>query len=79
MASSLSGGETTWLLRKILWKKGMMVHGEDIGGMDARTVRLRGGLRTVLGAVGPESADREMPGREPRKAGADESPRSDRG
>ena len=47
-------------LRKILWKKGMMVHGEDIGGMDARTVRLEvaSGRFWVLG---PAIADREIP------------------
>ena len=47
-------------LRKILWKAGVMVHGEEIGGTTARTVR----LEVATGRFwvrGPGTADREMP------------------
>ena len=64
--------------RKLLWRAGMVVHGEDIGGVDARTVRLEvaSGRFWVLR---PELRIAKCQRRETRKAGADGSPRSDRG
>jgi chemotaxis protein CheD len=47
-------------LRKILWKAGVMIHGEEIGGTTSRTVR----LEVATGRFwvrGPGMADREMP------------------
>jgi len=47
-------------LRKILWKAGVMVHGEEIGGTASRTVR----LEVATGRFwvrGPGMADREIP------------------
>lgn len=35
-------------LRRILWKAGVMVHGEDVGGTDSRTVRLEVGSGRLL-------------------------------
>jgi chemotaxis protein CheD len=47
-------------LRKILWKAGVMIHGEEIGGTSSRTVRLE--IATGRFWVrGPGMADREMP------------------
>ncbi|MFY9725524.1 MAG: chemotaxis protein CheD [Bryobacteraceae bacterium] len=47
-------------LRKILWKAGVMIHGEEIGGTTSRTVRLE--VATGLFWVrGPDMTDREMP------------------
>jgi chemotaxis protein CheD len=47
-------------LRKILWKAGVMVHGEEIGGTTSRTVRLEVATGRFL-IRGPGTADREMP------------------
>ena len=47
-------------LRKILWKAGVMVHGEEIGGTTSRTVRLEVGTGRFL-IRGPGMTDREMP------------------
>jgi chemotaxis protein CheD len=47
-------------LRKILWKAGVMIHGEEIGGTASRTVR----LEVATGRFwvrGPGMADREIP------------------
>jgi chemotaxis protein CheD len=47
-------------LRKILWKAGVMIHGEEVGGTSSRTVR----LEVANGRFwirGPGMADREMP------------------
>ena len=46
-------------LRKILWKAGVMIHGEEVGGTTSRTVR----LEVATGRFwirGPGMADREM-------------------
>ena len=47
-------------LRKILWKAGMLVHGEAVGGANSRTVRLEigSGRLWLRQAGGPEQ---EMP------------------
>jgi len=34
------GKRNTLAVRKALWKAGLMVHGEDVGGSSSRTVRL---------------------------------------
>jgi chemotaxis protein CheD len=47
-------------LRKILWKAGVMIHGEEIGGTTSRTVRLEVATGRFL-IRGPGLADREMP------------------
>lgn len=47
-------------MRKILWKAGVMIHGEEIGGTASRTVR----LDVATGRFwvhGPGMADHEMP------------------
>jgi len=47
-------------LRKILWRAGVMIHGEEIGGTASRTVR----LEVATGRFwvrGPAMADREIP------------------
>jgi len=47
-------------LRKILWKAGVMIHGEETGGTASRTVR----LEVATGRFwvrGPGMADREIP------------------
>ena len=43
-------------LRKILWKAGVMIHGEDVGGTESRTVRLElpSGRLWIRGAGRPE-------------------------
>jgi chemotaxis protein CheD len=46
-------------LRKILWKAGVMIHGEEIGGTSSRTVRLEVSTGRFL-IRGPGMADREM-------------------
>jgi len=46
-------------LRKILWKAGVMVHGEEIGGTTSRTVRLEVATGRFL-IRGPGMTDREM-------------------
>ena len=46
-------------LRKILWKAGVMIHAEEVGGMTARTVR----LEVATGRFwvrGPDMTDREI-------------------
>jgi len=45
--------------RKILWKAGVMVHGETVGGNVARTVRLEVGTGKVFWRS-PGQAEREM-------------------
>ena len=45
--------------RKILWKAGVMVHGETVGGNTARTVRLEVGSGKVFWR-GPGEAEQEM-------------------
>lgn len=47
-------------LRKILWKAGVMIQGEEIGGTASRTVRLEVATGRFL-IRGPGMADREMP------------------
>jgi len=47
-------------LRKILWKAGVMIQGEEIGGTTSRTVRLEVATGRFL-LRGPGMADREMP------------------
>lgn len=47
-------------LRKILWKAGVMIHGEEIGGTASRTVRLEVATGRFL-IRGPGTEDREMP------------------
>jgi chemotaxis protein CheD len=44
-------------LRKILWKAGVLIHGESVGGSASRTVRLEVGTGRVWlrGAGGPET------------------------
>ncbi len=55
-------------LRKILWKAGVMTHGEDLGGMGSRTVRLEvGSGRFRLRVDGGE--EQEPAGTLPAKAG----------
>jgi chemotaxis protein CheD len=46
-------------LRKILWKAGVLVQGEDVGGNASRTVRLEVGSGRFW-LRGPGSADQEM-------------------
>jgi chemotaxis protein CheD len=46
-------------LRKILWKAGVMIHAEEIGGTESRTVRLEVATGRLL-IRGPGMADREM-------------------
>ncbi len=46
-------------LRKILWKAGLMIHGEEIGGTMSRTVRLEVSTGRFL-IRGPGMTDREM-------------------
>ena len=47
-------------LRKILWKAGVIIHGEEVGGTTARTVRLEVATGR-LWVHGPGGSDREMP------------------
>lgn len=47
-------------LRKILWKAGVMVHGEDIGGTISRTVRLEVSTGRFLIRC-PAQPERELP------------------
>lgn len=47
-------------LRKILWKAGVMIHDEEIGGTMSRTVRLEVATGRFL-IRGPGTAEREMP------------------
>ena len=47
-------------LRKILWKAGVMIHGEEIGGTTSRTVRLEVSTGRFW-VRGPGMADREIP------------------
>lgn len=55
-------------LRKILWKAGVLVHGEEVGGSVSRTVRLSNvdGRMTVRCAGEPE---RELPARRTQQLG----------
>ena len=46
-------------LRKILWKAGVMVHAEEVGGNQSRTVRLEVSTGRVW-TRGPGMAEREM-------------------
>jgi len=47
-------------LRKILWKAGLMIHGEEVGGTESRTVRLEVSTGRCW-VRGPGIADREIP------------------
>ncbi|MFN7994811.1 MAG: chemotaxis protein CheD [Bryobacteraceae bacterium] len=47
-------------LRKILWKAGVMIHAEEVGGTTSRTVRLEVASGRFL-IRGPGMADRELP------------------
>jgi len=55
-------------LRKILWKAGVMIHGEEIGGTTSRTVRLEVATGRLL-VRGPGTAEREIPGSANGKGG----------
>lgn len=57
-------------LRKILWKAGVMVHAEDVGGAVSRTVRLNAGSgRMTVRATG--EPERELrPANHPERAAA---------
>ena len=46
-------------LRKILWKAGVMIHGEEVGGTESRTVRLEVSTGRFW-VRGPGMEDREM-------------------
>jgi chemotaxis protein CheD len=46
-------------LRKIFWKAGVMIHGEEVGGTESRTVRLEVSTGRFW-IRGPGMADREM-------------------
>lgn len=46
-------------LRKILWKAGVIVHAEDVGGSTSRTVRLEVATGRFF-VRGPGMPDREM-------------------
>jgi chemotaxis protein CheD len=54
------GKRNNLALRKILWKAGVMIHGEEVGGTTARTVRLEVATGRFL-VSGPGAASREMP------------------
>ena len=47
-------------MRKILWKAGVMLHGEEVGGTASRTVKLEVATGRVW-VCGAGIADREMP------------------
>ena len=47
-------------MRKILWKAGVLVHGEEVGGTASRTVRLEVGSGRAL-MRGAGEAEREIP------------------
>jgi chemotaxis protein CheD len=54
------GKRNSVALRKILWKAGLMLHGEAVGGMDSRTVR----LEVATGRIwwrGAGGVERELP------------------
>lgn len=55
-------------LRKILWKAGVMVHGEDVGGSNSRTVRLEVGSGRFF-IRGPKEGERELAARAEGAAG----------
>ncbi len=55
-------------LRKILWKAGVMIQGEEIGGTNSRTVRLEISTGRFL-LRGPGLTDREMPATSSRSGG----------
>lgn len=58
-------------VRRILWKAGVMVHAEDVGGAASRTVHLEVGTGKVwLGGLGSSSRS-ELPAALPRKGGED--------
>jgi chemotaxis protein CheD len=42
------GKRNVLMMRKILWKAGVMVHAEEVGGMTSRTIRLDIGTGKVL-------------------------------
>jgi chemotaxis protein CheD len=50
------------VLRKILWKAGVMVHGEDVGGSNSRTVRLEVGTGRFF-IRGPGEGEKELSAR----------------
>jgi len=54
------GKRNNLALRKILWKAGVMIHGEEIGGTTARTVRLEVATGRFW-ITGPGVAGHEMP------------------
>jgi chemotaxis protein CheD len=47
-------------MRKILWKAGVLVHAEEVGGVASRTVRLEVGSGRIL-LRGAGESEREMP------------------
>jgi chemotaxis protein CheD len=50
------GKRNNLALRKILWKAGVMIHGEEVGGTTARTVRLEVGTgRFMISGPGMET------------------------
>jgi chemotaxis protein CheD len=49
-------------LRKILWKAGVMVHGEDVGGSNSRSVRLEVGTGKFF-IRGPREGEKELSAR----------------
>jgi chemotaxis protein CheD len=66
-------------VRKILWKAGVLVHGEAVGGESSRTVRLEVGSGKFWLRTGGQP-DQEMPvARAQWKGATDGIPRNDRG
>jgi chemotaxis protein CheD len=53
------GKRNNLALRKILWKAGVMIHGEEVGGTLARTVRLEVGTGRFL-VSGPGTDSHQM-------------------
>jgi chemotaxis protein CheD len=60
-------------LRKILWKAGVLVQAEDVGGNDSRTVRLEVGSGRFW-LRGPGSAEREISSPAPAAKGVSSWP-----
>ncbi len=48
-------------LRKILWKAGVLIHGEEVGGNNSRTVRLEVSSGTMWLRGGGANAEQEFP------------------
>ena len=55
------GKRNSLATRKILWKAGVMVHGEEVGGRCARTVSLEVGSGRVRLKSPEQPGDRELP------------------